>query len=167
MYKIIKDVLENGEFELNDILYKINKMWIESEITEEEKTELEGLAREKANINNSIDIISKLKEMDLRILNCENEIATLKETQEEPEEPEEPTEEVTYPEYVPGKWYYRGDNCSQNGKNYTCIAPEGQVCVWSPSEYPTYWQEVADSTENSTENAEVVVENETTTESEG
>lgn len=162
MYKIIKDVLENGEFKLNDILHKINKMWIESEITEEEKTELDSLARQKANINNSIDILSKLKEMDLRILNCENEIAILKGTAENPEEPEK----VTYPEYVPGKWYYRGDNCSQNGKNYTCIAPEGQVCVWSPTEYPSYWQEVTDSTENSTENAEVVAENTEENESE-
>ena len=156
MYKIIKDVLENGEFELNDILYKINKMWIESEITEEEKTELDSLARHKANINNSIDVLNKLKEMDLRILNCENEIAILKGTAEKPGEPEK----VTYPEYMPGKWYYRGDSCSQNGKNYTCIAPEGQVCVWSPNEYPTYWQEVTDSTENSAENDTEVTEEE-------
>ena len=166
MYKIIKDVLENGEFELNDILHKINKVWIEAEITEEEKTELDSLAREKANINNSIDVLNKLKEMDLRILNCENEIATLKGTQEEPEEPE--TEE--YPEFIKDYWYYKGDKITFNNKKYICIAPEGQVCVWSPSEYPVYWQEVVDSTENSTENAEnsaeVVTENETE-ESEG
>ena len=161
MYDVIKNVINSKDYKLEDILYKINKMWIESAITEEEKTELDSLARQKANINNSIDIISKLKEMDFRLKNCETEIATLKGTQENPEEPEK----VTYPEYVPGKWYYRGDNCSENGKNYTCIAPEGKACVWSPSEYPVYWQEVTDSTENSAENAEVVAEN--TEESEG
>lgn len=44
------------------------------------------------------------------------------------------------PEYVPGKWYYRGDKVSADGINYTCVAPAGVVCVWSPTEYPDYWQ---------------------------
>ena len=37
MFEIIKSVIKNKNFELKDILYKINKMWIESAITEEEK----------------------------------------------------------------------------------------------------------------------------------
>ena len=40
MYEVIKNVIENTNFELNDILYKINKMWIESAITEEEKNRI-------------------------------------------------------------------------------------------------------------------------------
>lgn len=54
--------------------------------------------------------------------------------------PEPPTEE--YPEFVVGKWYYNGDKCSFGGKNYTCTAPTGTVCVWSPTDYPAYWKEV-------------------------
>lgn len=140
MYEVIKNVIENTSFELKDILYKINKMWIESAITEEEKTELDSLARENANTDNSIDVLNKIKELDLKIQGHEARITKLENA--ETEEPEEPTEEITYPAYVPGKWYYRGDNCSENGKNYTCIAPEGQVCVWSPTGYPAYWEEV-------------------------
>ena len=41
--------------------------------------------------------------------------------------------------YTAGKWYYRGDKVSFDGKVYTCIAPGGVACVWSPSEYPIYW----------------------------
>ena len=37
MFEIIKNVINTKDFELKDILYKINKMWIESAITEEEK----------------------------------------------------------------------------------------------------------------------------------
>jgi hypothetical protein len=43
--------------------------------------------------------------------------------------------------YQPGTWYYRGDRVSLEGTSYTCVAPAGVVCVWSPAEYPTYWQE--------------------------
>ena len=43
-------------------------------------------------------------------------------------------------EYTVGKWYYRGDRVKFNGNTYICIAPEGVVCTWSPSEYPTYWE---------------------------
>lgn len=139
MKGIIKNVINSGNYKLEDMLNKIMEMYIRSYITEEDRTELEALAREKANTDQSMDIINKLKEMDLRIKECEAEIASLKENAESPEEPET-TEE--YPAYVPGKWYYNGDKSSENSKNYVCIAPIGQVCVWSPSQYPAYWQEV-------------------------
>lgn len=53
MYEIIKSAIESKDYELKDILYKINKMWIEGAITEDEKTELDNLARENANAENS------------------------------------------------------------------------------------------------------------------
>ena len=137
MYESIRNLIEKGGYELVDILKKINTVWIKSYITEEEMEELEALAREKANTDNSIDVINKLKEIDAKMQDHETRITKL-----ENPDGEEPTEEETYPAYVPGKWYYNGDTCSENGKNYTCIAPQGQVCVWSPSEYPAYWEEV-------------------------
>ena len=136
MYETIKNLIEKGGYELVDILKKINTVWLKSYITEEEMEELETLAREKANTDNSIDVLNKLKEIDLIMKDHETRLAKL-----ENQEGEEPTE-PEYPAFIEGKWYYNGDLCSENGKNYTCIAPEGQVCVWSPSKYPTYWQEV-------------------------
>lgn len=44
-------------------------------------------------------------------------------------------------DYVPGTWYYRGDKVRFEDVLYTCVAPAGVVCVWSPAEYPAYWQE--------------------------
>lgn len=140
MYESIKNIIEKGNYELADILEKINTVWLKSYITKEQMEELEALAREKANIDNSIGVINKLKEIDSKMQEFDTRITKLENpSAEEPEEPE-----VTYPAYVAGKWYYNGDTCSENGKNYICIAPEGQVCVWSPSEYPTYWQEVVE-----------------------
>lgn len=43
-------------------------------------------------------------------------------------------------DYTAGTWYYRGDKMAFVGAIYTCIAPEGVVCVWSPAEYAAYWQ---------------------------
>lgn len=142
VYEALKDVLLNTSYKLEEELEKIYVLYSKNKLSKEQMEELEALAREKANTDSSIDVINKLKEMDLKMQEFNARITKLENA--ETEEPEEPTEEITYPAYVPGKWYYRGDNCSENGKNYTCIAPEGQVCVWSPSEYPAYWQEVTE-----------------------
>lgn len=157
MYEIIKNVIKNKNFELKDILHKINTIWVERAITEEQKNELDNLARENANVDSSIDIMQKLKELDLRVTNLE------KNKVEEPTEPTEEPEEL-YPAFVKGKWYYNGDKCSENGKNYTCIAPSGEVCVWSPSEYPVYWQEEVETKQE--DNAETQEEATDTTENE-
>ena len=53
MYEIIKSVINSKDYELRDMLYKINKMWIESAITEVQKAELDDLARTNAKAENS------------------------------------------------------------------------------------------------------------------
>lgn len=131
IYQSLKNTILNKDYELRDILYKINLMYIEGEITETQKQELDNLAREYANINNSIDVLQKIKELDLRVQKLEDK-----------EETDPPIEE--YPEYIPGKWYYKDDKISYKNKKYICIAPEGQVCTWNPEEYPTYWKEVVE-----------------------
>lgn len=144
MYEIIKSVIQSKDYELREMLHKINKMYIESAITETEKTELDELARINANIDNSIDEKNKLKEIDKRISNLEIRIYNLENKDTE----EGTTEEIEkYPAFEEGKWYYKGDTCSENNKNYIFIAPEGQVCVWAPSQYPAYWEEVIESEE--------------------
>lgn len=139
-FEIMKNTIKSGGYKLEDYLERIYVMYVETKITKEQKDELDNLARENANVDNSIEIMEKLKELDLRVTNLEKNKA--EEPTEEPEEPE------LYPAFVKGKWYYNGDKCSENGKNYTCIAPSGEVCVWSPSEYPVYWQEEVENTKN-------------------
>lgn len=135
IYEAIKDVIENTNFELRETLDKIYVMYSKDRLSKEEMEELESLAREKANVDNSIDVMNKLKELDAKVLKLEQK--------EESSDPDESTEE--YPEYVAGKWYYNGDKITFNNKKYICIAPEGQVCVWSPEGYPAYWQEATES----------------------
>ena len=133
MQNIIDKVIESKNFELSDMLKKIDTLWVQGSINEETKKRLADKARNNANVQNSFDIVAKLEELDKRIKALE-EAGTNIET-------EEPTE--SYEEYKVGIWYYNGNKVSFDGKNYNCIAPEGVVCVWSPTEYPAYWEEIA------------------------
>lgn len=138
MYDDIKNIIEYQDFKLEELLRKIDVIWIKSELTDEQRDELIQLARDKEKIDNSINVLEKLKEIDKKIIDLEKHIYKLENGEEE-----NPVEE--YPSFKEGEWYYNGDKCSENGKNYICIAPEGQVCVWSPSKYPAYWEEVVES----------------------
>ena len=125
MCDIIKNVIDSGRFELVDILKKIDTIWLQGDITEEQRDELVELAREKADISQEVDILTKLEDHEQRLRKLE-------------EGGSEPSDE--YPEYIVGHWYYKDDKITFNGKKYICIAPEGQVCTWSPDDYPAYWQ---------------------------
>lgn len=48
MYQIIKNVITSGRYELNDILGKIDTIWVQGDLTDNQRTELIDLARENA-----------------------------------------------------------------------------------------------------------------------
>ena len=129
MYGVIKKVIDAKRFELSDILKKIDTVWVQGSITDEQKSRLVQLAREGANVQDSIDVMAKLEELDRRVAALENG-----------KSPIEDEGAYAVEEFVVGKYYYAGNKVSFGGKNYICIAPEGVVCVWSPSDYPAYWQ---------------------------
>lgn len=147
MFEIIKSVIESKDYELRDILYKINKMYIESAITEEQKAELDNLARENAKAENSYaplqeqieNIYSELANIKSRLNNLE---------QEGQEEPTEPSETDEYPEYIQPTGahdaYNTGDKITYNGKKYVC---KMDGCVWNPDTYPAGWEEVKEESE--------------------
>ena len=154
MYEIIKDVINSKNYKLEDILYKINKIWIEGNITEEQKIELDNLAREKANAENSYaplqeQIDEAFAEINLLKQTIESNaigMSALKDAVEKlggkiETTIEQPKEE--YPEYVAPSGahdaYKIGDKITYNGKKYTCKLDN---CVWSPETYPAAWEEV-------------------------
>ena len=133
MQKIIEKVIESKNYELSDMLKKIDTLWVQGSISEEMRKSLSEKARNNANVQNSLNIILKIEEMDRRLKALEEAKANT--------ETEEPTETI-YPEFVVGKWYYTGDRITFDGKSYECISPENVPCVWSPTEYPPYWEEL-------------------------
>ena len=158
MFEIIKNVINEGRYALNDILTKIDIIWIQGDLTDDEKTNLVNMAREHALPENSfaplqkqIDIlaaqVTALKsEIELHGKYIETLNTAISNLGGEVSEPEEPVQEE-YPSYVQPTGahdaYHRGDKITfTNGKKYECIAPEGVAVVWDPVTYPAYWQEV-------------------------
>lgn len=142
MYNLIKTVIVNGNYELSNLLKKIDTQWIQGSITDNERNELVQMAQNNANAQYSLDVLKKFEELDKRIKALEEA------NKVEDEATEEGTTEdeikAKYPKFETGKWYYAGDKVKFKGSNYECIAPEGTVCVWSPTDYPTYWQMIAE-----------------------
>lgn len=59
MFEIFKNVINNKQFDLRDMLYKIEESYIKSDITKDDKEKLEELARNNANAVNSYEDIQK------------------------------------------------------------------------------------------------------------
>lgn len=131
MFDVTKTVIETGRYKLSEMLRKIDTIWMQGDITDDERQNLVQMAKQDPDANAELDLAKKIEELDKRVTALEaGESGGRAESEE-------------YPEYVAGKWYYNGDKVSYNGKRYTCIAPDGVVCVWNPDEYATYWEEVA------------------------
>ena len=141
MYEIITSVIDSGRYDLSDMLKKIDTIWIQGDITDTQKSELETLARDKAipensyaplqeQIDNLADAVSDLSAR-VKILESSGSIPD--------PEPEE------YPEYVQPTGahdaYNTGDKITYNGKKYVC---KMDGCVWTPDAYPDGWEEVTE-----------------------
>lgn len=138
MFRIIKSVINNKDFKLEDILYKINKMYVEDMLSEEEKNELDNLARSKAKMENSYDLQKQVDRLEERVRKLEEaKSSTDKEVEVEVEE---------YPEYKQPAGvhdsYNIGDKVTFKGKKYICKLDN---CVWSPETYPQGWEEIVES----------------------
>lgn len=126
MYEAVKNVIQSGSYDLSALLAKIDILWVQGSLTDDQRTELRVKAQNGAAAQNSVDILDKLRDLDARV--------TALETAGGGDAPEQEVEE-----YQPGKWYYNGNKVLWDGKVYVCTAPEGTVCVWSPADYPAYW----------------------------
>lgn len=127
MYDVIKDVINTRRYVLADMLHKIDTLWAQGDIDDDQRTELIALAQGNADMTQEANVLTKIEEMEQRV-------RALETGNTEPGE--------AYPDYVVGKWYYNGDKITFEGVKYKCIAPDGVVCVWSPKEYPVYWEMV-------------------------
>ncbi len=145
MYNIAKAVIISKRFELSDMLRKIDKLWLQGDLTDDKKSELETLARENALAENSYSvqeqldsIFGNLSELDTKVRTIEDAVKVL-----QGGTVETPTPAEEWPEYVQPTGvhnaYRIGDKVSFNGKRYVCKLIR---CVWSPETYPAGWEEI-------------------------
>ena len=141
MYDIIKSVLNSHRYELNDMLGKIDTIWIQGDLSDEQRTELVDLARANADPAQSYaPLQEQIDQAFAAIKVLERKVAALESgTPEEPApEPEE------WPEWIQPSGvhdaYNMGDQVTFNGKKYRSKLGGN---VWSPAAYPDGWEEVA------------------------
>lgn len=144
MYDIIKNVITSGSYELTDILKKIDTIWLQGTLTEEQRTELIDLARTSADPENSYAPLQKqintlyanMTEMGKTILSLTDKVSKLDGGSVTPPETEE------YPAWVQPTGahdaYKTGDKMTYtDGKRYVC---QMDNCVWGPDTYPAGWK---------------------------
>lgn len=138
MYQIIKDVLSSGRYELNDMLRKIDTIWVQGDLTDEQRAELVELARANADPAQSYaPLQEQIDKAFAAIKALEGRVKAL----EDGETPEPGPEPEEWPEWVQPTGahdaYNTGDKVTYNGKHYTSLL-DGNV--WSPDAYPDGWE---------------------------
>lgn len=156
MYDVVRTVISTGRFEMSDILRKIDILWMQGDLTEEERNGLIATARDKADpvasyapLQQQVDKLrDEVQTLSTAVSDQARELQAVKAAVEalggtvaDPEDPK-PTEE--WPDYVQPTGahdaYHTGDKITWNDKRYTCIAPDGVAVVWDPDTYPAYWK---------------------------
>lgn len=137
MYQIVKNVIQSGRYELNDMLAKIDTIWLQGDLTDDQRSELVALAQAKADPANSYaPLQEQINQAFEQIAALDTRITALK-AGEVPEPAPEPEE---WPEWVQPTGahnaYSNGDKITYNGKHYISTM-DGNV--WSPDAYPSGW----------------------------
>lgn len=123
----LQTFIETGVFNFEDISYKLDKLYIESKITEADRDELLELAAAHASDAQQIDVVEKLKELESRVFALENPVE----------------EEPVFPVWVSGyttnkgeivQFDYNGDGVLEllrydGGRSYTSLKP-GKLDGW-------------------------------------
>ena len=153
MYNTIKRVIGNRNYELTDILTKIEKRCFEGQITEDERDELITLANANANPSNSdAPLKNQVAVLFDMVAALALEIKALKEAKDETNPEEQPEEETPAKTYT--AWYRHngiGPNPWQDGT--ICIHNDRYWLshvnnnVWEPGAlgvYENIWEDITD-----------------------
>lgn len=127
MYIIISNVIKSGNYELNDMLRKIDAIWVQGSLTDEERGELVELAQSNADPARSYaPLQEQINQAFDQIKALEGRMAKL-EAGEEPE-PEEWPEWYKWDGVGPIPWQ-NGSKCTHNGVRYISRVDNN---VWEP-----------------------------------
>lgn len=67
MYDVIKDVINTRRYVLADMLHKIDTLWAQGDIDDEQRTDLIALAQGNADKTQEMNVLEKLKELEQRV----------------------------------------------------------------------------------------------------
>lgn len=138
MYNRLKNLIETGNFDLNGMTARLQNLEMRGEIDIDERDMLIEAARRKADPMHGSDLGVRVSDHEARIRRLEALVTQLQGGGAGSGDGE--TAVTLKPAYDPYKWYYTGDGCSWEGKNYTCVdSPDTHPCTWSPAGNPNRW----------------------------
>ena len=148
MYNDIMTIINDGEYNLADLLHRIDLLYARGRLTDEEHEELTAKARENAdqavvypNVEDRVTVLETWRlDVEARLKKLEEDTGEV-----EPEPDPEPEDEYPVWHTPTGAHdaYYKGDKMTYtDGKKYVCIAPDGYGVTYGPDVLPGYWQKV-------------------------
>lgn len=161
MKEIIQNVINSGVFNLTDILKKIDTLWVQSQLSDEERTQLIQMAQDKADpthghidIQDQVDILfGRADSLDKSVADITATIETIKKaisgmggSVTDPEPEPEPGDDE-YPEWTAWPGYgailwQNGSKCSHNSKKWVSRVDNN---IWEPGGMgvsEAIWEEV-------------------------
>lgn len=144
MYEIVKNVIMYGSFKLDDMTKKINTLWVQGDITEEQKTELIALMKEYLNPETETPEALKLcQELRTEINSIKERVAKLENGGVAPEPPVGVIVPVWEPWDGISDRYKYGSVVTVDQKYYISIF-QGQN-TWMPGSVGTegLWKEIS------------------------
>lgn len=138
---LFQSVINRGNFDLPQMLQRIDEYHITGRLTDAERDELIAAARGEAtpglNANEEIQRLwAAIRELTARVTELEG--GTVEDGVEIGGEDAQAVPEYVQPTGAHDA-YYTGSLVSYNGTVYECTAPAGVACVWTPDQMPDYW----------------------------
>ena len=134
VYAGFYELIGGRQYDLEDVLHRIDVMYAAGRLTDDERTALYALARENAKAE--YDYAAEIEAIWAAIRELQASVGGSSGESDEWPAYQQPTGAHDA--------YYAGDKITYNGKHYVCIMPENAACTYSPDVYPAGWQEVTD-----------------------
>ena len=135
VYAGFYELIGGRQYDLEDVLHRIDVMYAAGRLTDEERTALYALARENAKAE--YDYATEIEAIWAAIRELQASVGGSSGGSS--------GESDDWPAYQQPTGahdaYYTGDQITYNGKHYIC---KMDGCVWPPDVYPAGWEEVTD-----------------------
>lgn len=148
MYNDIMIIINDGEYNLADLLHRIDVLYARGRLTDGEHEELAAKARENADQTVVYpDVKDRVTELEAWRLTVETRLKKLEDDTGEIVPDPEPDPSDEYPDWVQPTGahnaYYKDDKMTYtDGNRYICVAPAGYGVTYGPDVLPDYWQKV-------------------------
>ena len=145
MYDIIKNIIQNGMFKVSDLTTKIDTLWAESKLSDDERNELVQMMTDFLNPSTEAPELKDLYErLEARVVVLEDAVKELQSGGEEEPEPGE----IVIPAWVP--WDGISDNYQygavvKHSEKYWQNMLQGVQNTWEPGAVGVddrYWKEI-------------------------